>query len=393
MSWITELFTDVADKAVKYGGEFLDPTNLAKSLGTAGVMSLFGGNSDDFARNFLMSNLGRTIDGTSAKPTARPTAQNLRQKFLQLSPAEQQKYENNFRSGNLGEKDFNNYSEMFGNSTVTFEDYINATGGPKKPLGSMPGQNFTNITPGIPYESPYGTAMNASFNPDDIVPVSGGNEVAEVIDYDPSGLFSSPEPSGIATVQKQGPMTGTEWNEQAFKGGARILTSPSTGKQVYINPLGQQTILEQASKKAPGFGEGRDFFTDRIRDFDKQTFGQLFLETMDPDYYKKRDFQQEAEDKDKRLRNQFRQETLNPSRAGFSRTMRPRRYAHGGIADLQLGGAANGPGTGTSDSIPARLSDGEFVMTAEAVRNMGNGSRQKGTQKMYNLMNNLEGKR
>ena len=70
--------------------------------------------------------------------------------------------------------------------------------------------------------------------------------------------------------------------------------------------------------------------------------------------------------------------------------MRPRRYASGGIADLQSGGAANGPGTGTSDSIPARLSDGEFVMTAEAVRNMGNGSRAKGTRKMYDLMNNLE---
>ena len=31
-------------------------------------------------------------------------------------------------------------------------------------------------------------------------------------------------------------------------------------------------------------------------------------------------------------------------------------------------------------------------MTAEAVRNMGNGSRQQGTRKMYDLMNSLERK-
>ena len=30
-----------------------------------------------------------------------------------------------------------------------------------------------------------------------------------------------------------------------------------------------------------------------------------------------------------------------------------------------------GPGTGTSDSIPALLSDGEFVFTAKAVKNIG----------------------
>jgi len=68
------------------------------------------------------------------------------------------------------------------------------------------------------------------------------------------------------------------------------------------------------------------------------------------------------------------------------------RYAQGGVANLMNGGAANGPGTGTSDSIPAMLSDGEFVMTADAVREMGNGDRKDGVRKMYDLMNNLEGK-
>jgi hypothetical protein len=49
-----------------------------------------------------------------------------------------------------------------------------------------------------------------------------------------------------------------------------------------------------------------------------------------------------------------------------------------------------GPGTGTSDDIPAMLSDGEFVMTAKAVRNAGNGSRKEGAKNMYKMMKSLE---
>jgi hypothetical protein len=53
-------------------------------------------------------------------------------------------------------------------------------------------------------------------------------------------------------------------------------------------------------------------------------------------------------------------------------------------------GEIAGPGTGTSDDIPAMLSDGEFVMTAQAVRNAGGGSRKEGARNMYKLMKNLE---
>jgi hypothetical protein len=55
-------------------------------------------------------------------------------------------------------------------------------------------------------------------------------------------------------------------------------------------------------------------------------------------------------------------------------------------------GPINGPGTEKSDSIPAMLSDGEFVFTAKAVRGMGNGSRLAGAKKMYKMMKMLEGK-
>ena len=64
--------------------------------------------------------------------------------------------------------------------------------------------------------------------------------------------------------------------------------------------------------------------------------------------------------------------------------------AQGGVMDLQDGGESVGPGTGTSDSIPAMLSDGEFVMTAKAVRGAGGGERREGARKMYEAMDKLE---
>ena len=69
----------------------------------------------------------------------------------------------------------------------------------------------------------------------------------------------------------------------------------------------------------------------------------------------------------------------------------PQYLREGGTAEFpRKNGAINGPGTGTSDSIPAMLSDGEFVFTAKAVRNAGGGSRRKGAKQMYRLMRALE---
>ena len=70
-------------------------------------------------------------------------------------------------------------------------------------------------------------------------------------------------------------------------------------------------------------------------------------------------------------------------------------YASGGIGSMakkypRRTGQISGPGTGTSDSIPAMLSDGEFVMTAKAVRGAGGGSRREGARKMYQMMRKFE---
>ena len=58
----------------------------------------------------------------------------------------------------------------------------------------------------------------------------------------------------------------------------------------------------------------------------------------------------------------------------------------------RMNGPIEGPGTETSDDIPAMLSDGEFVFTAKAVRGAGKGSREDGMRNMYRMMRQFEAK-
>jgi hypothetical protein len=64
------------------------------------------------------------------------------------------------------------------------------------------------------------------------------------------------------------------------------------------------------------------------------------------------------------------------------------RFAQGGAFAAKRGGssrdsfAVNGPGTGRSDDIPAVLSDGEYVIDAETVALLGDGSSKAGAKKL-----------
>jgi hypothetical protein len=89
------------------------------------------------------------------------------------------------------------------------------------------------------------------------------------------------------------------------------------------------------------------------------------------------------------------------------------RLAHGGMAMYaqgglgQLGGYSDGgqllkgPGDGVSDSIPAtighkqpaRLADGEFVVPARIVSELGNGSTEAGARKLYQMMDRIQAAR
>lgn len=78
------------------------------------------------------------------------------------------------------------------------------------------------------------------------------------------------------------------------------------------------------------------------------------------------------------------------------------RLAGGGLSDLGSysdgGRLLKGPGDGVSDSIPAviggkqpaRLADGEFVVPARIVSELGNGSTDAGARKLYAMMDRVQ---
>jgi hypothetical protein len=84
----------------------------------------------------------------------------------------------------------------------------------------------------------------------------------------------------------------------------------------------------------------------------------------------------------------------------------PMQFANGGLSSLRynLGGYSDGgrllkgPGDGVSDSIPAqignrqpaRLADGEFVIPARIVSELGNGSTDAGARRLYAMMDRIQ---
>jgi hypothetical protein len=97
----------------------------------------------------------------------------------------------------------------------------------------------------------------------------------------------------------------------------------------------------------------------------------------------------------------------------FSPTTYTAKAAEGGLMGLAGGGMSNlggysdggrllrGPGDGVSDSIPAtiggkqpaRLAEGEFVVPARIVSELGNGSTNAGAKKLYAMMDRVQNKR
>jgi hypothetical protein len=81
----------------------------------------------------------------------------------------------------------------------------------------------------------------------------------------------------------------------------------------------------------------------------------------------------------------------------------PTASAKGGKINGNLGGYSDGgqmlegPGDGMSDNIPAsisgkqpaRLADGEFVVPADVVSHLGNGSTDAGAKQLYSMMDRV----
>jgi hypothetical protein len=103
----------------------------------------------------------------------------------------------------------------------------------------------------------------------------------------------------------------------------------------------------------------------------------------------------------KRMEKQYAAANLKPRdmpKSGIAKLGQMKAMAEGGLGGYSDGGRMlKGPGDGMSDSIPAtigrkqpaRLADGEFVVPADVVSHLGNGSTDAGAKKLYSMMDKV----
>ena len=179
---------------------------------------------------------------------------------------------------------------------------------------------------------------------------------------------------------------GADTDSKSITDIAKDLAKEKGGDASYVDYINEASIINKDVNKAADAVLGGMSIMDAAKVFGLGTAGLgllIKLTSEDEDVGKKIDPYKPT---GKRY-----EEFLNP-RLDFATDMPiiGTGMAKGGVMDLQDGGESVGPGTGTSDSIPAMLSDGEFVMTAKAVRGAGGGDRREGARKMYEAMDRLE---
>jgi hypothetical protein len=176
-----------------------------------------------------------------------------------------------------------------------------------------------------------------------------------------------PTPSGL-----QAPLTR----------GAVTLEGAMPLNPTFTEQMGLQTLATQAAEKAPQLQTGLQFQSQQPQNvFGFQPYGAPAQGTP-----------QSLEAVMAALRAQQQQGVTQMAAGG---------YAGGGyhLGDYSDGGRLlKGPGDGVSDSIPAsiggrqpaRLADGEFVIPARIVSELGNGSTDAGARKLYAMMDRIQ---
>lgn len=207
-----------------------------------------------------------------------------------------------------------------------------------------------------------------------------------------------------------GGATGTTVVPSAFDSAIASTVNPAA-----VNPaqLGPTTLAAQTGQLAGappvpqvGFKDlmtpgGSDFST-KLGNYLVQnpmqvgtTAGTLSSSFMTPDGPEKEDYSGPLN----RFRYDPDQYTSTMARGGLADTAVAKRFMRGGhLGSYSDGGRLlKGPGDGMSDNIPAkigsrqpaRLADGEFVVPADVVSGIGNGSTDAGARKLYAMMDKV----
>jgi hypothetical protein len=152
-----------------------------------------------------------------------------------------------------------------------------------------------------------------------------------------------------------------------------------------IKEVESDIYREYNKKENGGPVDGLKALKQKIKDYSNFKKEKRAYEQDDENYYNEREKkiqQRQFEDYKGRL---YGIEAKNGGLMGLKMGGTPMEM------DYRMGGFIPVGAKERADDVPARLSKNEFVMTADAVRAAGGGSVNEGAQRMYQLMNQLEG--
>ena len=180
----------------------------------------------------------------------------------------------------------------------------------------------------------------------------------------------------------EGGATESQMNVNAM-GGSGNDVSQAYGNMNYQMPLDEATMLRLAL--AGHFAQGKNFQNNGI---DSRSIG--ISHRLSPNSSIEGMLESSAHPMPGR-------EPINRAGVNYNRS-----FAAGGISNLGSysdgGQLLRGPGDGVSDDIPAqigqhqpaRLAEGEFVVPARIVSELGNGSTNAGAKRLYDMMNRIQ---
>jgi hypothetical protein len=152
-----------------------------------------------------------------------------------------------------------------------------------------------------------------------------------------------------------------------------------------IKEVESDLYREYNKKEIGGSIDGIKALKQKIKDYSNFKREKKAYEQEDEKMYKNREKEIEKKQFNDYLENLYGVEAKNGGLMGLKMGGVPMEM------DYRMGGFIPVGSKERADDVPARLSKNEFVMTADAVRAAGGGSVNEGAQRMYQLMNQLEG--
>jgi hypothetical protein len=226
------------------------------------------------------------------------------------------------------------------------------------------------------------------------------------------GLVQPGEPGAGTNLPDAEPITNLPGYNKYDLGGLRMSGGMSGGKftdlqrprEPMMDPNFQNLSPQEQDAAMEKFRKGTDAYIKRFGSFadgreidpmqGRSSYRDILnaIQTDHPDIYKTLKGDETLAELDQKMLDL--QNRKGAAKGGImSMPMGQPRVNQGGVTELDYRAKGGFVPVGIkekADDVPAMLSKNEFVFTADAVRGAGNGSVEKGAQKMYNTMKNLE---